>query len=70
METIKSFKGLDVIKNKPDAIDQREKKKVASLMYKRRKLQKDINKVLKQNIIRYGDIERIGKLHGFEVIAS
>ena len=48
-----------------DDSDQR-KKKEARMMYTRRILQKDINTYIKENgSIRYADIDRIGRKHGF-----
>ena len=46
--------------------DSREEKKVARLMYVKRKLDKDIKKHIKyNNPIKYKDIERIAKGYGF-----
>ena len=57
--------------NKPaadDRVDQAAKKKLASVHYKRRKLDKDVRKYIKENItLRGKEIERIGRRNGFYI---
>ena len=49
-----------------DRIDQAAKKKLASLHYKRRKLDKDVKEYTnKSRTINSRDIERLGRKHGF-----
>ena len=51
-----------------DAIDPREQKKISTLHYKRRKLDKDVrNYTSNATRINSGDIERIGRKHGFHI---
>lgn len=54
-----------------DPVDQREKKKIAALHYKRRKLDKDVRKYINTaRRINSRDIERIGVRHGFKTRCS
>ena len=48
-----------------DTIDKRKKKKQAQIMYKRRKVEKEIKKLLKQNPIKYKEILDIHGRYGF-----
>ena len=49
-----------------DRIDQAAKKKLASLHYKRRKLDKDVKEYTNRSrTINSRDIERLGRKHGF-----
>lgn len=51
-----------------DTEDQRKKKKIAALHYKRRKLEKNIKEYIKLNDpIRSKQIEAIGNKHGFYI---
>lgn len=51
-----------------DTEDQRKKKKIAALHYKRRKLEKNVKEHLKLNDpIRSRQIEAIGNKHGFYI---
>ena len=53
-------------RSRPDDDTDQRKKKEARMMYTRRILQKDINTYIKENgSIRYQDIDRIGRKHGF-----
>ena len=47
--------------------NQRAKKKVAELHYKRRKLDKDVKRYIKHDPIHGSEIERIGRKHGFYI---
>lgn len=48
-----------------DSDNQRKKKKLASMHYKRRKLEKDVRNYIKNNRkINSRDIEQIGRKHG------
>ena len=53
-----------------DTKDPREQKKKAQLMYKRRRLDKDIKKLYGQKSIRWADIETIHDRHGVFVVES
>lgn len=53
--------GLDNSNNKE------QQKKQARIMYKRRKLEKDVKKYIKNDTIRSSEIERIGREHGFYI---
>lgn len=66
----------DVIRSKKqerdrqdDRIDPRQQKKLATLHYKRRKLDKDVKNYIEKNekTLKGGDIEAIGRKHGFFV---
>lgn len=49
-----------------DTDNQRKKKKLASLHYKRRKLEKDVRNYIKGNKrINSAELDRIGERHGF-----
>jgi len=49
-----------------DSDNQRKKKKLASLHYKRRKLEKDIKKYINgKSVINSKDIDEIGRRHGY-----
>ena len=49
-----------------DSDNQRKKKKLASLHYKRRKLEKDIKKYINgKTRINSADIDEIGRRHGY-----
>ena len=51
-----------------DRVDQAAKKKLASVHYKRRKLDKDVKRYIKENItLRGKEIERIGRRNGFYI---
>jgi hypothetical protein len=51
-----------------DTEDQRKKKKIAALHYKRRKLEKNVKEHIKLNDpIRSRQIEAIGNRHGFYI---
>jgi hypothetical protein len=53
-------------RSRPDDDTDQRKKKEARMMYTRRILQKEINTYIKENeSIRYQDIDRIGRKHGF-----
>ena len=45
-------------------IDPREQKKNSKLMYQRRIIDKEIKQLLKQPVIRYGEIERVHRKFG------
>ena len=48
-----------------DKFDQRiKKKKEAEIMYRRRKIDKEIKKLIKRNPIKYKDILKIHEQHG------
>ncbi len=47
-----------------DSVDPRETKKKSRLMYRRRKIDKDIKKLLKQDIITYKEITQIHDRYG------
>ena len=54
-----------------DTNDDRAKKKVSSLHYKRRKLDKDVKRYIKDNrSYRSSEFERIGRQHGFYIEAT
>ena len=53
-----------------DTKDPREQKKKAQLMYKRRRLDKDIKKLNGRKVIRWSDIEAIHEQHGVFVVES
>ena len=56
----------DRFKKTDDRIDQAAKKKLASLHYKRRKLDKDVKEYTNRSrTINSRDIERLGRKHGF-----
>lgn len=49
-----------------DSDNQRKKKKLAALHYKRRKLEKDVRNYINNNKhINFRDIDEIGRRHGF-----
>ena len=49
-----------------DSDNQRKKKKLAALHYKRRKLEKDVRNYINNNKhINFKDIDEIGRRHGF-----
>ena len=49
-----------------DTDDQRKKKKIASLHYKRRKLEKDVKRYIRENTeLSSRELEKIGRRHGF-----
>ena len=49
-----------------DPDNQRKKKKLAALHYKRRKLEKDVRKYIKNHkYISYRDIDELGRKNGF-----
>lgn len=48
-----------------DTTDKRKQKKQAQIMYKRRKVEKEIKKLLKRNPIKYKDILEIHGKYGF-----
>ena len=50
-----------------DRVDPREQKKKSRIMYNRRRLDKEIKELSKQNIIKYGDIERIHRKYGIQL---
>ena len=55
----------DKFKHKEDSLDIARKKKQSTVMYKKRKLDKDIKKYIKNNDpIKYKEIERIQQAHG------
>ena len=61
LQTAKSERSIS-----DDRIDQAAKKKLASLHYKRRKLDKDVKHYTERSgRINSRDIERIGRKHGF-----
>tara|TARA_B100001063_G_scaffold71154_1_gene65284 strand:- start:1007 stop:1231 length:225 start_codon:yes stop_codon:yes gene_type:complete len=45
--------------------NKEQQKKQSRLMYKRRKLERDVKKYIKGEIIKGSGIERIGRQHGF-----
>ncbi len=49
-----------------DNIDQRIEKKKARLMYTKRLLEKEIKKLLKNKIIKYGEIVRLHRKYGVQ----
>tara|TARA_B100000925_G_C21809147_1_gene388007 strand:+ start:36 stop:269 length:234 start_codon:yes stop_codon:yes gene_type:complete len=49
-----------------DSIDQRIEKKKARLMYTKRLLEKEIKKLLKNKIIKYGEIVRLHRKYGVQ----
>ena len=54
-----------------DRTDQAAKKKLASIHYKRRKLDKDVKQYIKYNtIIRSREIEQLGRRHGFHITGT
>ena len=53
-----------------DRVDKAQSKKIASLHYKRRKLDKDVKRYIKRSRIRGCEIERIGRRHGFHIGAT
>ena len=54
-----------------DRIDQAAKKKLASIHYKRRKLDKDVKRYIKDTYYhRSTEIEQIGRRHGFRLEES
>ena len=54
----------DKFKHKEDSLDIARKKKQSTIMYKKRKLDKDIKKYIKDNDpIKYKEIERIQRDH-------
>lgn len=54
-----------------DTVNKRKQKKLASLHYKRRKLEKDIKKYAKYNKrISSGTIDKIARQHGFYIEES
>ena len=53
-----------------DSVNKAKAKKIASLHYKRRKLDKDVKKYTSRSRICGSDIERIGRRHGFHVEES
>ena len=54
-----------------DRIDQAAKKKLASIHYKRRKLDKDVKQYIKDKYYyRSTEIEQIGRRHGFRLEES
>ena len=51
-----------------DRADQREQKKKSRLMFRKRKLDKEVRQYIKdKDIIRYGKINEIGNRHGFRL---
>ena len=51
-----------------DPTNIEQKKKTSRLMYQRRKLDKDVREYVKNNtILRSGEINRIGRRHGYYV---
>ena len=58
--------------SRPDnSTDQREAKKQATINYKRRKLDKDVKRYIKDNrVLRSRDIEAIGRQHGFYIVGT
>lgn len=52
-----------------DQFDQRSKKKEARVMYTRRILEREVKQYLKskKGAIRYRDIDKIGRRHGFYI---
>ncbi len=42
-----------------DTVDPRQQKKLSRIQYKRRKIEKEIKKLLKGDVIKYKDIEKI-----------
>ena len=49
-----------------NSIDQRIEKKKARLMYTKRLLEKEIKKLLKNKIIKYGEIVRLHRKYGVQ----
>ncbi len=49
-----------------DSIDQRIEKKKARLMYTKRLLEKEIKKLSKNKIIKYGEIVRLHRKYGVQ----
>ena len=49
-----------------DSIDQRIEKKKARIMYTKRLLEKEIKKLLKNKIIKYGEIVRLHRKYGVQ----
>ena len=47
-----------------DRDDKRKQKKQAQIMYKRRKIEKEIKQLLKRNPVRYKEIEEIHGKYG------
>ena len=47
-----------------DTTNKRKQKKQAQLMYKRRKVEKEIKKLLKRNPIKYKDVLKIHERYG------
>ena len=53
-----------------DRVDFARKKKLSRLMYIRRKLDKDIRKLLKQDVIKFKQIEEIHGRHNVRVLSG
>ena len=53
-----------------DRADKARAKKIASIHYKRRKLDKDVKKYIKRDRIKGSEIERIGRQHGFHLSST
>ena len=54
-----------------DRIDPREQKKRSKIMYKKRKLEKDVKQYYTNaRRIKSSEIERIGRQHGFHVVST
>ena len=51
-----------------DRADKARKKKIARQMYLRRKLDKDIKKLINKNVIRFGEIVEIHRRHSVNVL--
>ena len=49
-----------------DSIDQRIEKKKARIMYTKRLLEKEIKKIIKNKIIKYGEIVRLHRKYGVQ----
>jgi len=58
----------DKFKQLPDKSDEREQKKKSRLMFRKRKLDKEVRQYIKdRNVIKYGAINEIGNRHGFRL---
>ena len=50
-----------------DSVNKEQQKKQSRLMYNRRKLERDVKRYIKGEVIRGSEIERIGRQHGFYI---